>query len=222
MSYFGGLGAGKGWHKYHFFIDDTELQQLLSQEQVRLLTTNGRVERGYQETPASTYLEVYHAYLKHLSVDRSMDWKVTGPLDTSLTQTASEIVEEPCSDPRYKLLRPVEPVISLSPLSIVYSEQQKVLWLDCMGKDAGHLGLSMAYPRVVSYGRERHELLHETSDLANARIYQRLTSFLTSMTKPCTFDAPNKTHRTRLRISTSVRAIVESHPMLREHGLRLR
>jgi hypothetical protein len=219
VSYFGGLGAGKGWNKLHFFIDDTELKQLLSQEQLRLLA-NGRVRRDYQHTSLDAYLEVYRAYLKHLSVERSPGWNITGPLFISLTQSTSEIVEEPCPDLRYKLLKPVEPVISLSPLEILYMDQR--LWLDCIGKDTGYLGLSMAYPRVVSYRREGHEVLHDTSDFVNAGIYQRLTRFLTSITRPCTLDAPNKTHRTRLRISAGVRPIVAAHPMLREHGLKLR
>lgn len=219
VSYFGGLGAGKGWNKYHFFIDETELQQLLSLEPLRLLA-NGRVERDYQQTPPGAYLDAYHAYLKHLSVDRSLDWKITQPLFLRFTQSASEIVEQPCSDPRYKLLQPVEPVISLRPLEILYCQQK--LWLNCMGKDIGYLGLSMSYPRVVSYSREGHEVLHDTSDLANAGIYQRLTAFLTSITRPCTLDAPEKTYRTRLRISKSVRPIIEAHPMLREYGIRLR
>ena len=89
-------------------------------------------------------------------------------------------------------------------------------------KGVGYMGLSMSYPRVVSYSREGHEVLHDTADLANAGIYQRLTRFLTAITRPCTLEAPEKTHRTRLRISKSVRPLVEAHPMLREHGLKLR
>lgn len=217
MSYFGGLGAGKGWHKTHFLLEAQELSELLSQRTLTLVRTNGWVPRDYVETSPDEYVNSYRRYLEQLCANSWLGRTAVGDLDISLTTTREILVEDDCNDPGHKLLRPREPVISLSELSIVCTGDRVLV--NVMSRDPGYLGLSMSFPKFVSFDAEGHEWLHPTDRFANHTLHEQLRAAVMERTGPLTLHSDQKRQRTQVRVSKRCKAWLNEHAYLRRHGL---
>jgi hypothetical protein len=217
VSYIGGLGAGKGWHKTHFLVEAEELSELLSQERLSLVNTSGWVPRRYIETSLGDYLSSYRRYLEQLRVDPTPAWAIMRDLSISLMASRDILDEDECNDPEHKLLRHREPVIHIAELSVVCVGDR--LLVDIMSKDPGYLGLSMTFPRLVSYGAERHQWLHPTDHLLNGILHEKLRTAVMETAGPLSLCSGQKRQRTRVRVSTRCKAWLDEHAYLRRHGL---
>jgi hypothetical protein len=215
MGYYGGLGAGKGWLCTKFLVAPDELAGILRAHEPGLVITNGRVPASYVCTPLEEYLAAYTAYVDALCGEGPMPRALEMGIHMSMAASLACIAFASCPDARYKLASANEPVIDLSPVDLYYAEGV------FSTRRSGHISFAvqMAFPKVVSFSREGHEVLHETSGYPSARLYEELRAAVHAVTSPCRIESPVRVHRTDIRISASVRERVRGAPALARLGL---
>jgi len=218
MGYFGGLGAGKGWQTLNFLLTPEELEQLLLARPLHLVVGNARVPATYEQTPIAEYAETYRIFVAALKGDRELDWRVTQPLYMGLTFSMNIISFRPYSE-AYKGTVAAEPLVNLSPFEVHY--YHGTVCTTMLGNHMFSLGLSLQYPKVVSFDGEQHEHLHDASLLTNFELFMWLRDRITAQTVPCKIQSPTKVHRTRMRISSEMRGQLAEHRGLLAQGLRV-
>ncbi|SRR5712692_1078063 len=160
MSYFGGLGAGKGWLGYKFLIGPEVLRRVLASTNPFLIVTNGRVPADYKFTPLEEYVEAYERYLQAILETAEAAENPFSEIRIGLAASLDKFSWEPCPDKRYKLAETEEPVVNLSPLMLHYDGKQ----LSTNVFSNLYFGLEMTFPRVISLSRDKHEILYETEN----------------------------------------------------------
>lgn len=224
-SYFGGLGSGKGWNKFPFFITYEELEKIFLKIKFYLVVTNSRVDLGYKETLKREYLELYKEYEKRIQKSEIIDYNLLNPLYISLTKNLG-ISYEKIFDDIYKILKFKEPIVNLSPLSIFYKKQNNsdLLNVDVDGdkNKTLYFGLIMEFPKVVSFSNEGHSLQHKTEDFSNYKLYSDLINEIMSITKTCIIESPYKKRKTRIRISDSCKDILNNNKFFIYNNLKIK
>lgn len=74
MNYFGGLGAGKGWHTVMLFLTTALLSELLTSCGLRLFFSAKRDPADYQSTIVTEHLVGFQSYLNLVSRGELPDW----------------------------------------------------------------------------------------------------------------------------------------------------
>jgi hypothetical protein len=218
MGIFGGLGAGKGWHKLQFLITPDELEHLLVARSLHMMITNRRVPLSYRESEIEEYCSAYRVYVEAMRGARPLNYEVTGPMYVSLAHSL-DIINERVIDGEYKSMEPEEPTVYLSPFEVHF--YRGTVSTSIGGSDQFSFGLEMTYPKVVSFDREGYEYLHDTSTYPAFALFADLKAAIQTLTSPCRIQSPEKVHRTRIRISPSMREAMASHPGLAAQGLRV-
>ena len=220
MNYFGGLGAGKGWHTVMLFPTTALLSELLTSSGLRLFVSDKRVPADYQSTTVTEYLVGFQSYLDLVSRGEPPDWQTVGCLSIGLTHSGTAFAEEVCKDTRFKLLYPSEPVITVRPCNIGCDSTSFRI-----GSGVQHettFGLELNYPKFFSTAQERHELLHSTDGLQNHQLWLTLTDQIKASTRPVVVTNESREIRTRMRISQGAVPAANAHHLLQRFGFRVK
>jgi hypothetical protein len=218
VGYSGGLGAGKGWGKLFFLLSPDELQTILASLGVWLVANNRRVPGDYAHTDLQEYIESYSAFTDALAGKREVDWQITGPLYMGITRSLDIVSFTPAGQ-AYKVVEFAEPVVSMRPFHVVL--YNGTVSTSIHDKDKYSLGLEVSYPKVVFFERDGYDIPHDASRYPNYELLVALRTEIHGVTRPCRISSPGRVHRTRIRISESMRVIVKNHPGLAEQGLRV-
>ena len=178
MSYFAGLGAGKGWHTFHFIVMPDELQNIFSDLDYWFVLANQRVPINYRVEDKTSLFGSYKLYFEKLFSGEPFlkkDWQIESGIRISITDDSKKIEFQPMLDKEkkksneFKLVRPTEPVINVAPfslypiesggLSIAYSESER------------NIGLELNYPKFISLDSENHSFWHETNEFSTSDLY---------------------------------------------------
>jgi hypothetical protein len=190
MSYFGGLGSGKGWHTFRFIVTPNELRNIFSGLDYWFVLTNQRVPVNYRVEDKESLFESYELYFEKVFSGELFlkdDWKIESRMRTSITDDYQKIEfelifeNEKKKSNDFKLVRPTEPVINVAPfslypiesggLSVAYSESER------------NIGLEFNYPKFISLDSENHRLLHETKDFPTYNLYLNLQERIKKISK---------------------------------------
>ncbi|RZL18281.1 MAG: hypothetical protein EOO96_27780 [Pedobacter sp.] len=68
MSYFGGLGAGKGWNTFNFILTPAEFELLFEDLQFNFVIDNQRVEIGYRQTDRDYIFGAYKRFFEEMLI----------------------------------------------------------------------------------------------------------------------------------------------------------
>ena len=215
MSYFGGLGAGKGWHTFLFALTVDELDRVLRSRDLFVVITNARVPADYSCTPLDEFLRAYEDYLAAMPTEVEIPRKLAGEIHTSLAASLAIFNPKPCPDTAYKIMNPTEPVVNLAPVPVSYHNDK--LSTATMSKVS--LGIEMTFPKFVSFERDDFETLHPTEPFDNHRLFTDLRSCITGMTGPCVIRSPARRHRTRIRVTPAMREQLKNQAGLASLGL---
>jgi hypothetical protein len=212
MTYFGGLGAGKGWLKYLFLVEPEILEDALIVSKAALIIVNSRVPADYQSTQRSEYVQMYRDYLEAMMGSPDAARRASFAVQVGLASSLDKFAPKLCPDERFKLMNPAEPVVNLRPETLHYNEEKGQLSTNVMSKL--YFGLELSYPRVVSLSQEKHELLHDATAYSSFAIFESIKSQIHAATVPCKLRSPAREHRTPIRITLGMREKVRSHPGL--------
>jgi hypothetical protein len=217
MAYFGGLGAGKGWLKFLFLVEPEVLQDVLTAAKPVLVITNARVPADYASTPLAEYLEAYARYLEAMVESPEAASQAWSAIYVGLAASLDRFLPTPSPDQRYKLMNSEEPVVNLSPETLLYDEHRGQLCTNVMTNL--YFGVQLSYPRVISLDRDKHEILYDTAEFASYAIFQDVKSRIQKVTHPCKMRSPAREHRTPIRITERMRKKMRIHPGLRAVNL---
>jgi hypothetical protein len=184
MGYFGGLGAGKRWHKLQFLLSPAELEQLLLRGRLHLVITNRRVPLSYRESEIEQYCSAYEVYVEAMRGLRPLNWRVIQPLYVGLAHSLDVIGEESV-DATYKGMRPEEPVVHLDPFEVHF--HRGTVSTIAGGSPSFSFGLEMTYPKVVFFERERYEHPRDTSAYPGFALFSEFKPPLTRGPRPAAF-----------------------------------
>jgi len=215
MSYFGGLGAGKGWYKFQFAVTPNEMSNVLRSQNLFVVKTTKRVPIDYSNTPLDEYLDSYQQYVDAMVNTVEVPWQFCSSISHSLVTSLTIFKPKVCPDPAYKLMNPVEPVINLGPVPISYSNRK----LSTAVESKISFGIEMTFPKVVSFDRDGHEALYAADCFEIYKLFTELCSLITKMTKPCVFRSELQQHRTKIRISHEMVIGMKRHAGLISLGL---
>jgi len=219
MGYFGGLGAGKGWHKFHFIITPDELYDVLNKGYCFVID-NRRSLLDYKDTELSEYILHYRKYFHRISTgkefNRKIDWKYTSPLHISITHDRSIYETQVCPDPKYRVFNAREPVINVRAFEILRTE--KGISVDIYHGD-GFVGLALFYPKIVSFDSEGHEYLYETNEYQGLHIYNTIVNDIKSITKGCKMEVDSKLYRPRIKISNASKDLINNSDYLKNNNI---
>ncbi len=212
MGYFGGLGAGKGWLRFLFLVDPEVLRSVLMKIKPVLVITNARVPAEYVETQLNQYIAAYSQYLDAMLVSAEVARRASMGIYMGLAASLEQFSPKLCTDVRYKLMNPDEPVVNLSPLTLHYDARKGHLGTNTMSNL--YFGVELSFPRVISLDRDKHEILYETREFKTNRIFENLESELQKATNPCKIRSQSREHRTPIRITTELQERMKRHPGL--------
>jgi hypothetical protein len=215
--YFGGLGAGRGWHKFLFFIDGDELKSVFDNHNFSILA-NTRQSRDYRETPKQEYLPLYDKYIQYFQDSKSLENPYNLIVWLTNTKKIVQYVPISVSDGDFNRIDFSEPSVGVSPLFILYDERKKLL-VDIFGSNNCHFGLELQFPKVVSYSDESHKLLHSTEGCSNFKLFGDLVNDIKSITKPCRIKDINMVRTTRIRISDTCKEMANNNDFFVKNNL---
>jgi hypothetical protein len=210
MSYFGGLGAGKGWNKFKFVLTPDELVEIFKDLEYWLVITNRRVDIDYCVNDKTSLFDSYENYFGKITSGQPWNkkeaWQIESGVRLSITQDPKKIKFEEMRDRKgelskeFKLVRPEEPVINISPFYLLYGQNE--LTIQTMN-DEGILGLELTFPKVITLSNERHERLHDTSTFSNNKLFEELTARVKERTRKAKLTSPTKIFKPNFWISSN-------------------
>ena len=220
MGYVGGYGAGRGWHKLFLLVTPDELSTILNSSD-GILIANGRVPTSYRLTSSDEYIQAYKRYYHAMLGGEDLtDWRITQPLSSGMTRSMSIVMFEPIAHaPEYKCVKLSEPIVGLRPYPLVYLDGK--ISLAYGGYNEFSFGLELIFPKVVSFSREGHEWLYETSQFENYSLFIALRESVLQSTERCKINTPSGLRRPDVRISAAVKIEINRHPGLRQQGLQV-
>jgi hypothetical protein len=217
MSYFGGLGAGKGWLKFQFVVEPQVLRDAVVAVDPVFVKTNCRVPADYTCTPLEEYIANYERYVDAMIETPDAASQQSSLIYVSLGASLRKFGSRPCDDANFKVMNPEDPVVNAGPAMLAYNHVRKQLRSDILSNLC--FGVELSYPRFVSLEREEYRILHDTAGFQGRAIFDALKSQIQKVTRPCTIRSPAREHRTQIRITDQMRALMRRHPGLKAAGL---
>lgn len=228
MSYFGGLGAGKGWNKFKFVLTPAELKEVFEGLDYWFVITNCRVDINYSVNDKISLFDSYKVYFNKITSgqawDKREDHQIESGVRLSITDDPKKIKFEERRDRKgelsreFKLVRHQEPVINISPFYLLY--EQNKLTIETMNEE-GILGLELSFPKFFSLDSERHEQLHETSNFSTRKLFAELASRIAARTRKSKLISPTKLFKPNFRISADSIEMSNRNYYLRKNDLSL-
>lgn len=218
MGYFGGLGAGKGWHHFSFLVSPDELRELLEPLPIRLYRIGG-VPVVYGGTSLEEFIFAYAHFVEACCESVNPDFRIVSGAKIDLVPHGQTIIESPSRDPNWKLTSLELPAPYLDTEGLSYSGSKGQLHSN-VGNGIS-FGMRCSFPRVVSFDSDRHETLHDTERMVGYRIYLGLQQGVRKISRPIKIQSPTRIHRPAIRISPSMIEVAKRHAGLRAAGLQV-
>ncbi len=212
MSYFGGIGAGKGWLTFLFLVEPEILRDVL-------VVNSSRVPVEYESTPMTGLLEAYARYLDAMLESSDAAERASMEIRIGLAASVDKFSPRLCPDKNYKVMNTEEPVVNFGPTTLYYDTWRGQLCTNVMSKL--YFGAELTFSRVISLDRDKHEFLYDTAELPTFGIFQSVKSQLQKVTRPCKIRSPSREHRTSIRITDGMRERMRNHPGLKEAKLEI-
>lgn len=228
MSYFGGLGAGKGWDKFKFVLTPADLRSIFENLNYWFVITNSAVVIDYSITDKDSLFENYKRYYNKIVSGEPRTTKEDSQIESgiriSITDSPAKIsFEEICSkkgtvSKEFKRVVVQEPVVNVTPFYLAYENEQLTIQ---SYNEEGALGLEFNYPKVVSFDFEQHAALHDTTANSNKLLFDNLIARIKERARKAKLVSPAKGFRPNFWISEDSLEEVNRNYYLRRHALKL-
>ena len=235
MTYFGGLGSGRGWDSISFILTPDELPMLFDGLKYSFVITNSRVASDYKETPKEDFFQAYKRFFEQILICQEplteKKLRETGhPFHQSVIDDINKITFEEIKGPKggptpYKLVEPLEPVIDISPFHLLYFQKaEKETLSTAYYNDEGTLGLQLSYPRYITWcnmeNPEASETI-ETHSFVGKVLFETLVERIKKNAKKAKVQSPNKLFRPNFWISKDSVLAINNNSYLRKKRLKI-
>ncbi len=209
--YFGGLGAGKGWEKFFFFISKELLKEIIEVEKCIVLsniTLNNLEEKENLD-------EIINQYQNYIITCTTKNVEILNKIQFTLYLTSTMAIykeEEIIINHKLKkIYSPNEPIIIIQSSTLDY--QNNKLHTDILSKTSFAFGLCLSYPKVISLKSEKHALLYKTETLSNSGLTNRIIDQIRSETKICSIETLTGIKRMKFHIQKELIESINASPV---------
>ena len=230
MSYFGGLGAGKGWNTFNFILTPVEFEFLFQDLQFYFVIDNRRVDIAYQQTEKNFIFNAYKLFFEQTLIgqnelEKAEKWEIEQNIRISIIDDLKKIEFENIVDKKgvvsqeFKLVRPTAPVINISPfyLTLTKDEKLSVAYMN----EAGIIGLQLTYPKVVSWQKDHFNAVHETATFNSSRLFDILVNRIKNVTHKAKVNSISKTFKPNFWISKEASSQLNKNKYLTLNNLTI-
>lgn len=229
MSYFGGLGAGKGWNKFNFILTPTEFESVLENLKFYFVTTNTRVAIDYKKTDTSYIFDGYKDFFNEILIgkkelDRKEHWSYESKIRISITDDIDKISFKQIIDKKgilsseFKSVNPTEPVINISPFYLTFSKDKESLSVAYMNTE-GTIGLELTYPKFVSFLTDGDNSIIDAHAFNNYNLFNNLVKNIQSISNKAKIQSPAKLYRPNFWISPEAKKVINENRYLKSNSL---
>ncbi|WP_222984049.1 hypothetical protein [Flagellimonas meishanensis] len=229
MSYYGGLSAGRGWHKFKFVLKPESLSQVFQNMTYWFVITNSRVAIDYEMSKETSLFDDYRAFFTRIvsgkDWNRKEDWTYESAIRISVINDLETIIFEDIKNRKgeisleYKSIQPIEPVINIRPFYLYLKNGKFSIETS---NDEGILGLELSYPKVVSFGSEGHEYLYETDQYSGYELFMELTNRIKKLSHKAKLTGIEKTYRPNFWVDNKIPDEINNNSYLKKNRLILK
>lgn len=223
MSYFGGLGAGKGWSTFSFILTPAEFELLFKDLQFNFVIDNERVEIDYQQTEKSIVFNGYKQFFEQIltgkkKLSEKAKWEIESLIRISIIDDLKKIEFDDIIGKKglvskdYKLVRPIEPVINIGPFYITLTGNEK-LSTTFFNTD-GIIGLQLSYPKAVSWKTDNFETVQDTKSFPASQLFEVLVKRIKSVAHKAKVTFNTTTFNPNFWISNEAAAVINKNQYL--------
>lgn len=231
MSYFGGLGTGKGWHTFNFIITPKEFESIFDELKFEFVITNSRVEIDYKKTEKqfifTNYEDFFNARLiTENEVDKKEQLCFESKIRISITDDLSKIHFIDMRDRKgeisndFKLVRPTEPVINISPFFLTYSKTIESLSV-AYSNPEGTIGLELTYPKFVSFENDGFKNLYDTHTFTTCNLFNNLINNIKVISNKAKVQSNTKLFRPNFWISPEAKKVINQNHYIKTNNLNI-
>lgn len=231
MSYFGGLGAGKGWNTFNFILVPAEFESLFTDLQFYFIVHNRRVEINYEYSDHGFIFKAYQLFFEQTLIgqnelDRREKWEIEQDIRISITDDLKKIEFENIVDKKgfiseeFKLVRPTEPVINITPFYLTLTKDEKLSV--AYSNEEGVIGLQLTYPKFISWKTDNFNSVQETGAFGTSRLFDNLVDRIKNITHKAKMASLSKTYKPNFWISKQAVTLMNENRYFKLNHLTLR
>jgi hypothetical protein len=199
VGYFGGIGAGQGWHKLNVLPDFELLARLLDFPDTILYDGSAGVPKDKPFQTLDEILEAYGDLLRAWQAKEGDLWQYERKVRISLTTNQNHLEFVPSKDLDRVHVRPKTPHITFGSCTLWVDQNRRVSTAFVTGL---WMGVQISYPRVFSEWTCGESV--STTDLPENDIFRQMVARAKSATKPLVLNVGEKKVRTAIRVSPSL------------------
>lgn len=229
MSYFGGMGSGKGWNKFNFILTPPEFESIFEELKFYFVITNTRVPIDYTATNTSYVFDSYKDFFTKIIIgnkeyDRKEHWSYESKIRISITNNISKIGFKEIIDKEgtisdaFKLVDPTEPVINITPFYLTFSENKESLSIAYMNTE-GTIGLELTYPKVVSFSTDKFNSVIDAQQFNNQLLFNDLIKNIKALSNKAKLQSSTKLYRPNFWISPEAKKVINENRYLKSNSL---
>lgn len=231
MSYFGGLGSGKGWNKFNFILTPKEFESIFRELKFYFVITNTSVAINYKATDKAYIFDSYKDFFNEIligktALDQKKQWSYEKKIRISITDDLHKINFKEIIDKQglrsdeFKLVDPTEPVINISPFYLTFSKDKESLSIAYMNVE-GTIGLEMTYPKVVSFSTDKFNSVVDTSQFNNTLLFNDLIKNIKALSAKAKLQSSTKLYRPNFWISPEAKKLINENHYLKSNLLSI-
>ncbi len=169
--------TGLKWHKFKFVLHPSEFESIFYDIEYFIAITNTRVEVDYKIEDKTSIFEQYELYYNKITSGsewKKEEWKLD--IYTQITDNPKYIkyevfeIEEDNQLKKFKRSIQIEPVINISPFSLMVDHKQQLRVNLFDSKRNSHIGLEFTYPKEIL----RNNKTIKTENLTTYKLYVEL------------------------------------------------
>lgn len=231
MNYFGGFGVGKGWKKHNFILTPIEFELLFTDLQFYFVITNSSVPIDYKYSNNDSIFKAYALFFEQVligqqEITREEKLGIEQNIRISVIDEFKKIDFESIVNKKgvvisqeYKLVKPREPVINISPFYLTVTEDEK-LNVTFMNEE-GIIGLELTYPKFVSWERDDFNSIQETSNYTSSGLFDILVERIKNIAHKAKVISDSKIYKPNFWISNAAAVLINKNRFLTLNNLRI-
>ncbi|GAA3777330.1 hypothetical protein [Flavobacterium ginsengiterrae] len=227
MSYFGGLGSGKGWNTFNFILTPKEFNSIFENQKYSFVITNSRVEIDYTETDKEFIFNSYKDFFNEIIIGDKKDyWIFEEKIRISITDDINKIQFNDIINKKgivssdFKLVSPTEPVINIRPLYLTYSKIKESPTIAYRNTE-GTIGLELTYPKVVSFRKDDFKTLIDAHTFTTYNLFNNLIKNIKAISNKAKLEKGAKLFRPNFWISAEAKKVINENHYLKSNDLKI-
>ncbi|MGN7810319.1 hypothetical protein [Flavobacterium sp. 22076] len=231
MSYFGGLGSGKGWNTFNFIVTPQEFKSIFEKQTYDFVVTNSRVEIDYEKTEKHLLFDNYENFFYKILInkeklDRKEQWPFESKIRISIIDDINKIQFESITNKKglisneFKSVQPTEPVINIRPFYLTYFKIKESLSVAYMNEE-GTIGLELTYPKLVSFSNDNFRNFIDAHTFTTYNLFENLIKNIKAISNKAKLQSNTKLFRPNFWISPEAKKVINNNHYLKSNGLNI-